>query len=377
MKVAFTGGGTLGHIYPAISIIDYLKERDEDKTIEYLWIGRSNKREKEIIESIDIKYYSISCGKLRRYMSLKNFIDFFRIFIGYFQAKKILKKETPDLLFSKGGFVSVPVVYAAKNLNIKIITHESDITLGLATKLNSKVANIILKGFYLNDSEKKDKRYYYCGNPIRKDLLFFKDLDIEQYERDIIKSNNFKFRENVLPIVQKMDKTFDKKKKMILVLGGSLGALEINKLIDKNLDDLLSNYNIYHQMGELSYRELKRENYICTKYINKELGYLLKKADLVISRCGANALNEEIAFKKNILAIPLKTNSSRGEQVLNSKFYKNLNLLEVLENSDYFIDTIRELFDNKVIENRNKAFKEYNIINSNELIYERIVDLIN
>ena len=160
MKVAFTGGGTLGHIYPAISIIDYLKEKDEDKTIEYLWIGRSNKREKEIIESIDIKYYSISCGKLRRYMSLKNFIDFFRIFIGYFQAKKILKKETPDLLFSKGGFVSVPVVYAAKNLNIKIITHESDITLGLATKLNSKVANIILKGFYLNDSEKKDKRYY-------------------------------------------------------------------------------------------------------------------------------------------------------------------------------------------------------------------------
>lgn len=377
MKIAFTGGGTLGHIYPALSIIEYINEKDSEKKYKYIWIGRENAIEKNAVEKYNIRYFSIKCGKLRRYFSLNNFIDIFKVFIGYYEAKQILKREKPDLLFSKGGFVSVPVVYAARHLHIKIVTHESDISLGLATRLNAKVANLILKGFTLNEKEMKNKKYMYCGNPIRNDLIFFKDLNIEKYEKDLLEKQDTKYRKQILPIYKLIEERFDLTKKIILVIGGSLGALEINNLIQENLNTLTKDYNIYHQMGENTFKYIERDNYICTKYINEELGYLLKKADLIISRCGANSLNEEIAFKKNILAIPLKTNSSRGEQVLNANYYKSLNLLEVLSNSYYFVDTIKDLFDNSNIKKREKAFEKYAIINSNEIICKKIEEFLN
>jgi UDP-N-acetylglucosamine--N-acetylmuramyl-(pentapeptide) pyrophosphoryl-undecaprenol N-acetylglucosamine transferase len=129
-------------------------------------------------------------------------------------------------------------------------------------------------------------------------------------------------------------------------------------------------------MGEKTFREKNRKGYICTKYIDKELGYLYRKADLIITRCGANTLNEEIAFEKNILGIPLKNSSSRGEQVLNAEFYKDLNLLEVYTNSMNFIDTIENLFDNEVIERRLVAFSHLKSVNANEIIYRKINELL-
>ncbi len=374
MKIVFTGGGTLGHIYPALALYDYIKERD--KTIDFYWIGTNKENEREVVEKSGIRFFSISSGKLRRYFSFQNLVDIFKVIIGYFQAKRILKQIKPDLLFSKGGYVSVAVVYAAKKLNIKIVTHESDITLGLATKLNMRVANVIFKGFELTKEEKQDIRFVYSGNPLRDSLLYFKDIDLKFYEKRVVNENDIKFGNSVLNVKKKMDKTFNREKPIILVVGGSLGSLEINNLIFDNLDKLVENYNIYHQMGNQTYKKIEKACYIGVRQIGEELGYLYKKADLIISRCGANTLNEEIFFRKNILAIPLKNNASRGEQVLNAKYFKNLNLLEVYEKNMNLIDTVKNLLNNNVIEQRNKEFNKLNYIDANETIYLKIKELI-
>lgn len=369
MKIAFTGGGTLGHIYPALAIIDYIRECDT--SIDSIWIGRNNEIEKTLIENNNILFYGITCGKFRRYFSIKNIIDIFRIIIGYYQAKSILKKNRPDLIFSKGGFVSVPVVYAAHKLKIKIITHESDITLGLATKLNSRVASKILKGFALTDLEKSSSKYYYSGNPLRSDLNYFKAKDIKEIESSL-QFNNLKYKDEVKTTYLNIQKNFDSNKEIILVVGGSLGALQINTLIKDNLELILSKYNIYHQMGEKTYQDNSKFGYICVRQIGKELGYLYKKASLVISRCGANTLNELIQFRKNILAIPLENKISRGEQVLNAEFYKKLNLLEVYKSEMNLMDVIENMLNNDNIEKRELAFSKFILKDANEEIYNQI-----
>lgn len=374
MKIVFTGGGTLGHIYPALALYDYIKLRDE--TIDFYWIGTNKKVEQQAVKSNNIKFYPINSGKLRRYFSLKNFFDFFKVIVGYFQAKKILKSIKPDLVFSKGGYVSVPVVYAAKRLKLKIVTHESDITLGLATRLNSKVSNIIFKGFPLNKEEKKDNRFIYSGNPLRSDLLFFKDLDLEKYDKSLSLGEDVNYNKQVMKAKSLIEEKFISEKPVILVVGGSLGALEINDLILANLESLLERFNIFHQMGSTTFKEVNKKGYIGVQNIGKELGYLYRKADLVISRCGANSLNEEIAFNKKILAIPLKTNASRGEQVLNAQYYKKLNLLEVYENRMNFVDSVNNLFDNEIVEKRIVEFNKHSFIDANKVIYETITNLI-
>lgn len=374
MKIVFTGGGTLGHIYPALALYDYIKLRDE--TIDFYWIGTNKKVEQQAVKSNNIKFYPINSGKLRRYFSLKNFFDFFKVIVGYFQAKKILKSIKPDLVFSKGGYVSVPVVYAAKRLKLKIVTHESDITLGLATRLNSKVSNIIFKGFPLNKEEKKDNRFIYSGNPLRSDLLFFKDLDLEKYDKSLSLGEDVNYNKQVMKAKSLIEEKFISEKPVILVVGGSLGALEINDLILANLESLLDRFNIFHQMGSTTFKEVNKKGYIGVQNIGKELGYLYRKADLVISRCGANSLNEEIAFNKKILAIPLKTNASRGEQVLNAQYYKKLNLLEVYENRMNFVDSVNNLFDNEIVEKRIVEFNKHSFIDANKVIYETITNLI-
>lgn len=374
MKIVFTGGGTLGHIYPALALYDYIKERD--KTIDFYWIGTNRENERIVVEKNGIRFFSISSGKLRRYFSFKNLVDVFKVIIGYFQAKRIIKKIKPDLLFSKGGYVSVAVVYAAKRLNIKIVTHESDISLGLATKLNLRVANVIFKGFKLSETEQQDIRFVYSGNPLRSSMIYFKDIDLSFYEKRLVEEADIQYGDCVLKVKRKIDETFKKDKPFILVVGGSLGSLEINELIFKHLDKLVEKYNIYHQMGNQTYKKIEKDCYIGVKQIGEELGYLYKKADLIISRCGANTLNEEIFFRKNILAIPLKNNASRGEQVLNAKYFKKLNMLEVYEKNMNLIDTVKNLLNNNVIEQRNKAFNSFNYIDANETIYLKIKELM-
>lgn len=386
MKIIFCGGGTLGHINPGLSIINYIKTQRDD--IDYIWIARNNSDEVNAIETNNIKCFTIATGKLRREFSFQNFLDIFKVIKGYFQAKKILKKEQPDLIFSKGGFASVPVVYAANVLNIKVITHESDITLGLATKLNARVATKILKGFPLTLEEKEDKKFVYTGNPIKDDLLFFNNLDLNNYEKNLINGYKDEYSESVLKTINKINSKFDKNKRIILILGGSLGSVPINNLIDDNLDNLCKEYNIYHQRGKLDYswrnfhdKDIDRKNYISTMFVNKELGFLLKKADLVISRCGANTLFEEIFFRKNIIGIPLGSTVSRGEQIKNSKYFENLGLIDIFNNSMNLIDTIQNTFDNANIEKRVQSYKIYfennEINNAKAEIYNIIEETLN
>ncbi len=385
MKIIFCGGGTLGHINPGLSIISYIRTQRDD--IEYVWVARNSEDEINAIKNDNIKCYSITTGKLRRQLSIKNVFDIFNVIIGYNQSKKILKKEKPDLVFSKGGFASVPVVYAAKALDIKVITHESDITLGLATRLNLRVAKKILKGFPLTSEEEADSRFVYSGNPIRDDLLYFNSLNIEEYEHKLSMGLKDEYSDSVIITKSKIDNKFEKGKKFILILGGSLGSVPINNLIDNNLDILCQKYNIYHQRGKRDYstrnyqdKDINRNNYISTMFIKNELGYLLKKADLVISRCGANTLAEEVYFRKNIIGIPLLTNASRGEQIQNCEYYQRFGLLDIYKNSMNIIDTIENSIDNENIKKRNKAydifFEKNEINNAKDKIYSIIKETL-
>ncbi|MBK5200232.1 MAG: UDP-N-acetylglucosamine--N-acetylmuramyl-(pentapeptide) pyrophosphoryl-undecaprenol N-acetylglucosamine transferase [Spirochaetaceae bacterium] len=360
MKICYTGGGTLGHIYPAIAINETLIERTDK--VDCYWIGRKNSEEKAIVEYNNIKYFSINSGKFRRYFSFYNFIDIFNVFIAYFQSINILKENEVNVIFSKGGFVSVPVVYAAHRLHIPVITHESDITMGLATKLNARVSNKVCLGFN-SDITKNNDRYIYSGNPIRSALMKWYNANTkekeEQLTKVLIKENTLfnKFYKNFIA-------NFDLSKPIILVTGGSLGALEINNIIWDNLDELLKYYNVYHQMGK-TYKKINKRGYIGVINITDEIGFLYKKATLCISRSGAGTLNELINFNVNSLLIPLGHNASRGEQMLNAKYYEDrgcVNILYERENSSIFIDTVFNLINNRDgILSRKKKMK--NLVN--------------
>lgn len=344
MKICFTGGGTLGHIYPAIAIKETLSEELDD--MQCYWIGRNDDTERSIIEDSGIKFFAISSGKLRRYFSLNNVLDVFKIIRAYRQSYKILKKNRVDVVFSKGGFVSVPVVYAAYRLKIPIVTHESDKSLGLATRLNARVCNKVCLGFDINGVDKS--KFLYTGNPIRTSLLKWMqcdcDKDIDKLALKLIKTDaDFK------KFYNSFTSSFDNNKPLILVTGGSIGALEINNIILNNLDYLTEHYNVYHQMGK-TYKDVKRKGYIGVRTIGNEIGFLYSKCSLCISRAGAGTLNEIINLKVNSLLIPLLTNASRGEQMLNAQYYEEKGCVSVLsdrESSQNFIDSIYNLIDNK------------------------------
>lgn len=344
MKICFTGGGTLGHIYPAIAIKETLDEELDD--MQCYWIGRNDDAERSIIEENEIKFYGISSGKLRRYFSPKNISDVFKIIRAYQQSYKILKNNRVDVVFSKGGFVSVPVVYAAHRLKIPIVTHESDKTLGLATRLNARVCDKVCLGFDIEGVD--SSKFFYTGNPIRTSLLKWMECDSDE-KKDELASKLIKIDVGFKDFYNSFTSSFDEEKPLILVTGGSLGALEINNIIFNNLDYLTDHYNVYHQMGK-TYKDVKRKGYIGVRSIGNEIGFLYSKCSLCISRAGAGTLNEIINLKVNSLLIPLLTNASRGEQMLNAQYFEEKGCVSVLsdrESSQKFIDSIYNLIDNK------------------------------
>lgn len=310
MKIALTGGGTLGHVIPCLSVMDTLKEIDPN--INFFYIGSEKENEKALVTDRGIKYYSVKTGKLRRYFSLKNFVDCFLIIIGFFQSYKILRKERPDVLFSKGGFVSVPPVIAAHLLKIRCITHESDRSIGLANKINSRFCECVCLGF--KNENLKPPKYVYTGNPIRRDI---KNLKRVKGER-----------------------------KLILVLGGSQGAVEINELIYKNLDKLLEYADVYHQAGRFLDKTIKREGYYQTEFIGSEFKDVLARATLVISRSGANALSELISVHIPMYLIPLSLNASRGDQIENSKWAESNACAIVMKDKEAFLKDICSIITN-------------------------------
>lgn len=322
--IILTGGGSAGHTTPNLALLPYLREEQYD--IHY--IGSLDGIEKGIISSIpDITYHGIPCGKLRRYFSWKNFSDPFRIIKGYSEAKKIIKDLNPDVVFSKGGFVSVPVVAAAHAKKIPVISHESDITMGLANKLSKRYATHICLTFPDVLKEIQPPVGIYTGSPIRAEL----------YKGDAEKGRAFL--------------GFDHKP-VLLMMGGSLGAQAINVALRAALPELLKEMNVVHLCGKGNLDESlnNTKGYAQFEYINEELADIMALSDYILSRAGSNSIHEFLALKKPMLLIPLPLSASRGDQILNAKSFTSRNFAMTLEQeqltAESLIKAIGELKQN-------------------------------
>lgn len=324
-RIVLTGGGTAGHVTPNIALLPRLKELGYD--IHY--IGSYDGIERKLIEQYDIPYYGISSGKLRRYFDWKNFSDPFKVVKGYGQARSLLKKLKPDVVFSKGGFVSVPVVMAAKHRKIPAIIHESDITPGLANKLAIPNACKVCCNFPETLKYLPADKAVLTGSPIRKELLSGNSLAGLTY-------CNFKSG-----------------KPVIMVIGGSSGSQFINDVIRSILPDLLKDYQVLHLCGKgnLDNSLSGTQGYAQFEYANKELSDMFALADLVVSRAGANAICELLALRKPNILIPLSASASRGDQILNARSFERQGFSMVIEeenlNNVVLLDAIRQLSQNR------------------------------
>ena len=316
-KIVMTGGGTAGHVTPNIALFPSLKEAGYDIT----YIGSYEGMEKRLIENCNIPYIGISSGKLRRYFDWKNFSDPFRVLHGYFQAKRILKREKPDVVFSKGGFVSVPVVLAAKSRHIPAIIHESDITPGLANKLAMRGAVKVCCNFPETVKYLPSEKAVLTGCPIRHELL----------DGNADKAKDF-------------CGFTDKEKQVLLIIGGSLGSQFINNAVRGSLDTLLAEFNIIHLCGKGNLDEslTSRSGYAQFEYISEELPDLFAAANLIISRAGANAICELLALRKPNILIPLSAAASRGDQILNAKSFESQGFSYVMEEESVTAESLIE-----------------------------------
>lgn len=312
-RIVLTGGGTAGHVTPNIALIPRLRELDYD--IHY--VGSYEGIEKRLIEDYEIPYYGIATGKFRRYFDVKNFSDPFRVIKGYSEAKKILQQIRPDVLFSKGGFVSVPVVRAAASLNIPCIIHESDMTPGLANKLCIPVATKVCCNFPETMRSLPQDKAVLTGSPIREELT---------------KGNK----------IAALDLCgFSSLKPVIMVIGGSLGAASINKSVRDALPRLLEDFQVVHICGKdkVDNLLLNVSGYKQFEYLKTELKDIFAMASLVISRAGANAICELLALKKPNILIPLSANSSRGDQILNAQSFEKQGFSVVIDD-DYLTENL-------------------------------------
>ncbi|MDD6551139.1 MAG: undecaprenyldiphospho-muramoylpentapeptide beta-N-acetylglucosaminyltransferase [Lachnospiraceae bacterium] len=315
-KIILTGGGTAGHVTPNIALLPALKEAGYE--VEY--IGSYNGMEKGLIEKEGIPYHGISSGKLRRYFDWKNFSDPFRVIHGYGQARSLIKKIKPSIVFSKGGFVSVPVVLAAKSLHIPAIIHESDMTPGLANRIAMRGAVKICCNFPETLKYLPEGKGVLTGSPIRQQLL----------HGDRQKALEFTGLTGDKPI--------------LLIIGGSLGSVFINNAVRGAIDDLLQRFEIIHLCGKgnLDHSLDGKTGYVQYEYISKELPDLFAAADLVISRAGANAICELLALHKPNILIPLSRNASRGDQILNANSFKKQGFSYVIEEEEVNEKTLSE-----------------------------------
>ena len=324
-RIVLTGGGTAGHVTPNMALVPKLTEEGYD----IAYIGSYDGMERKLIEDIDLPYYVISSGKLRRYFDPKNFTDPFRVLKGYFEAKKILKKLRPNVVFSKGGFVTVPVVIAARRLHIPVIIHESDITPGLANKLSIPSASRVCCNFPETIEHLPKGKAVLTGSPIRQELF--------QGRRD-----------QGLKLCG-----FQPDKPVLLIIGGSLGSVAINNAIRSNLDELLKTYQLIHLCGKgnLDQSLEGRKGYRQFEYVKDDLKHYFACADIIVSRAGANAICELLALRKPNILIPLGLNASRGDQILNAKSFEKQGYSYVLQEEDVTTDTLLNAV-NTVYKNR-------------------------
>ncbi|MBU9712622.1 undecaprenyldiphospho-muramoylpentapeptide beta-N-acetylglucosaminyltransferase [Evansella tamaricis] len=318
--IVFTGGGSAGHVTPNIAIINELDTSKWD--IHY--IGSYEGIEKDLIGNLTIPYHGISSGKLRRYFDRKNFTDTVRVLKGILGARKILKKVKPKLVFSKGGFVTVPVVIAAKSLKIPVFLHESDITPGLANKIANRFATRIFTSFEEAAAHFPQEKATVVGSPIRKDLF----------------EGN---REKGLKFLD-----FDGGKPVLTIMGGSLGAKKINETVRGALPELLAKYQIVHLCGKNNLDDSLegKPGYRQFEYVHGELADILAVTDFVITRGGSNAIFEFLNLRIPMLIIPLTRKQSRGDQILNAKSFQKKGYSLMLEEEDLHEESLLDLLAN-------------------------------
>ena len=303
-KIVLTGGGTSGHVTPNLALLPELKKAGY--SISY--IGSRHGIEKQLLEKERIDYHSINTGKLRRYFDMKNFTDMFRVVDGFRQALALLGRLKPDVVFSKGGFVSCPVVWAAWLRRIPVVIHESDMTPGLTNKLSIPFAKRICYTFPESEKHMPANKGVRTGMPIREAIF----SGVASEGRRIC--------------------SFTGAKPVILIIGGSLGSEKINNAVRGILDSLLKDFQICHLCGKGNVKsELEGiSGYKQFEYINEEQPHIFAMADMAVSRAGATVLYELLALKKPNILIPLSKSASRGDQILNAQSFEKQGFSAVL-----------------------------------------------
>ncbi len=295
--VVFTGGGTGGHVFPGIAVLEKLRAGFAGRIV---WIGSKAGMEKNIVEGKRIEFLGIPSGKLRRYVSLRNVLDIAKVFLGCVSAFSIIRKLRPCLLFSKGGYVSVPPVIAAKLLKVPIVIHESDVDPGLATRICTKFAHTICVSYEDSKSYFPPEyigKLFVTGNPIRDDIY-----------RGSREAGRKRF-------------SIPDEAPVLLVLGGSQGSVQINKAIEEVVDTLLETWYVIHQTGAYNYKQSLDARYITAPFFNDEYPDILAASDVVVSRAGAGALWEIAARGLPSILIPLGSAGSRGDQIKNAELF--------------------------------------------------------
>lgn len=343
MKIVLTGGGTAGHVIPNLALVDELKKSFN----EIYYIGSGKALESNLITPYNIPYYAVETPKLKRKLTLENCKIPFQLFKSIKECTKILQELKPDIVFSKGGYVSLPVVISAHKLKIKIVAHESDISMGLANKIATRYCNKICTTF---ENTGKGKKFVYTGAPVRST---FHSANVAR-----------KFHNN-LPT--------------ILFVGGSQGATEINTFVESNFANLTKNYNIIHLCGKNKLiktpKTTFKPNYLQMEFSN-DMPDLINQSDIVVTRGGSNALFEILAIGKPMIIYPLSKKQSRGDQIENATFFHKNKLGYYIKelNTDALIETATELLKNKseIIAKQKQYYKQ-----GNKNIVSVILDEVN
>lgn len=331
-KIVLTGGGTAGHVYPALAVAEKL----QDYEIHY--IG-GNGIEKEIISKFpEITFHEISTVKFQRKITFQNLLIPFKLLKSISQSEKILKEISPNIIFSKGGFVAVPIALAGKRLKIPVVSHESDLSFGLANKIILHYCSVMCTTF--EKTSGLNKKCIYTGQPIRQKIFQGKKLNLD----------------------------FDKNLPTLLVLGGSLGAKFLNDIVFENIDKITKKFNIVHISGKNNFKEINHKNYLTVAYA-ENIEDLYATADIVLSRSGSGVINELLALNKPMLLIPLSKKCSRGDQIENAKLFNELGFAEMLEEENYNYKILEDKLI-KLTKNKEKIEKNMQKTSKNNAVDE-------
>ncbi len=350
-KIVMTGGGTAGHVTPNLALVPLLKEAG----YEISYIGSYNGIEKQLVEDAGITYYGISSGKLRRYFDWKNFSDPFRVIKGFWEAKSIIKKIKPDVVFSKGGFVTVPVVIAAGRQHIPAIIHESDMTPGLANKLAIPFASKVCCNFPETVNYLPEGKAVHTGSPIRSELFSGS------------KEAGLSFC------------GFTADKPVLLIMGGSIGSRFINNAVWGSLDELLETFQIVHLVGKgnINNDVVGKKGYQQYEFISEQLNDVFAMTDMMISRAGANSISEILALKIPNILIPLSAAASRGDQILNAASYEKQGFSTVIQEeeltAELLLNSVKDVYSRR--EEIRTRMSESKLLDANKVILDLIQNI--